>query len=158
MQEACCAHEPEALYRVDDAFLRLRRLWSATRQNIVLREGRPVDMSGLLVVEGCWRGEERGVPVTVHDIAGFLDVAPSTASRLVDRASATGLVEKGRLPGSRTRVGLRLTTKGRDLRARAFAARLAWLQRQFEGWEPGDVAALGVLLLRFADRLEPGRP
>lgn len=157
MQGDVLTHEPEALERVDDAFLRLRRLWSATRQNIVLNDGQPVDMSGLLIVEGCARAEERGRDVTVQDIARFMDVAPSTASRLVDRAAAAQLVEKRAVPGSRTRVGLTLTQTGRDLRARAHGARLGWLAQQFEGWTPADVASLGELLLRFAERLDSAR-
>ena len=83
-------------------------------------------MSSLLVVEACARGAAASQEVTIGDVARVADVAPSTASRLVDRAQSTGLL---RVPSTldARRTALILTAAGAGLQARSIRARLAWL-------------------------------
>ncbi|WP_165865593.1 MarR family winged helix-turn-helix transcriptional regulator [Vallicoccus soli] len=141
---------------VDDALLRLRRLWSASRSRLVDDGGTAVEMSSLLVVEACARGAQRGAEVAVVDVAELADVAPSTASRLVDRAAAAGLLERRPSAVDPRRTALVLTERGWGLRERAVRARTGWLQDTLAAWSDEDVARLGALLARFAD--EVGRP
>lgn len=135
---------------LDDALIRLRRLWSTSRQRFVGADGTPVEMSSLLVVEACARGAATGREVTVGDVAEHADVTASTASRLVDRAEAAGLLRRTASAVSARRTALELTPVGTDLRERAVAARTEWLARQLRGWESADVERLSVLLSRFA--------
>lgn len=141
---------------LDDALIRLRRLWSASRTRFVEDGATAVEMSSLLVVEACARGTAAGREVVVSDVAELADVAPSTASRLVDRAEASGLLN--RIPSSvnARRTALELTPAGADLRERALTARIEWLTGQMRDWEPADVQRLGALLSRFADGLDAG--
>jgi len=135
----------DPLHEIDDALVRLRRLWSSAP--------RGAEMSSVLVVEACARGDG---PVSVGEVARFADVEHSTASRLVDRAVRAGYVERttdGR------RAVLELTTTGRELRERAVEFRTAWLTSVLDGWPDADVAALARLLGRFAGRVgEQGGP
>ena len=62
-----------SLAAVDDALLRLRRLWSASRSRLVDDGGAAVEMSSLLVVEACARGAAAGAEVSVGDVARFAD-------------------------------------------------------------------------------------
>ena len=142
---------------VDTALLKLRRLWSPDRTRVVDDAGTPVEMSSLLVVEGCARPSGSS-EVTIGDIARFADVKHSTASRLVDRAEVAGLVR--RVPSVRTarRTALELTERGVALQARAFRARTAWLQERTADWTDADIDTLGGLLLRFAHAVERGHP
>ena len=150
----------EGLAAVDDALLRLRRLWSASRSRLVDDDGGPaVEMSSLLVVEACARGAARGTEVGVGDVARLADVEPSTASRLVDRAQEAGLVARRPSAASARRTALELTPAGSALRERAVRARQGWLADQLAGWTEADVAAFGALLTRFADGLgDPAPP
>jgi DNA-binding MarR family transcriptional regulator len=140
---------------LDDALLRLRRLWSPSRQRLVDEGGAVVEMSSLLVVEACARGSAAGGEVSVADVAILADVAPSTASRLVDRAANAGLVNRGTSLVDPRRTALSLTERGTTLQARAHNARTTWLAGQFHDWSPRDVDHLARLLARFADTVEP---
>ncbi|MGS0687565.1 MarR family winged helix-turn-helix transcriptional regulator [Nakamurella sp. GG22] len=145
--------QPAVLASLDDALVRLRRLWSSPRQVITDEDGRNVEMSSVLVVEACARGAEQGEPVGVGDVAQFADVAPSTASRLVDRAVRAQLVRRTATGGDARRITLQLTDAGRQLRARSLDARMGWLGTVVKDWPVQDLAALAGLLGRFADSL-----
>lgn len=136
---------------LDDALLRLRRLWSASRH--LLDGDAAVESSSLLVVEACARGASARREVSVGDVAQLADVAPSTASRLVDRAETAGLVRRTPSRSDARRTALQLTVAGAALQARAVAARTVWLTDQLRDWQPEDVERLGLLLSRFADGL-----
>ena len=139
---------------LDDALLRLRRLWSPSRQRLVDDDGLAVEMSSLLVVEACARGAAAGREVSVVDVASLADVAPSTASRLVDRAASAGLVVRGTSTVDPRRTALSLTGRGAGLRARAYTARTTWLAGQLHDWPRRDVEHLATLLARFASALD----
>lgn len=143
------------LSALDDALIRLRRLWSTSRQRFAGADGRPVEMSSLLVVEACARGAAAGREVVVGDVAAHADVTASTASRLVDRAETAGLLHRVPSALSARRTALELTPEGAELRTRAVAARTGWLAEHLRGWEPADVERLSALLSRFAAGLEP---
>jgi len=148
------------LHDVDGALVRLRRVWTAP-PTLFDHRGQQVELSSVLVVEGCARHVTDGREPTVGGLADFADVAPSTASRLVDRAVAAGFVERGPSPADARRAVLRLTPAGEALRADAVAFRLDWLGRTLSDWSDDDTAALATLLTRFADavaaRGAPGR-
>ena len=139
---------------LDDALLRLRRLWSPSRQRLVDEDGVVVEMSSVLVVEACARGADARREVSVADVALLADVAPSTASRLVDRAANAGLVNRGTSLVDPRRTALSLTERGTALQTSAYTLRTTWLAGQFHDWTSQDVDQLGRLLARFADSLE----
>ena len=136
---------------LDEALVRLRRLWTASRAHVVDDLGRRVEVSSVLVVEALGRAGRDAAEVTVGDVAGFLDVEPSTASRLVERAAAAGLVVRTASRVDGRRAALRLTDDGRALRERATAARLRWLGGVIGNWPGEDVHALAAALSSFAD-------
>lgn len=138
--------------RLDRALLDLRRFWAApdaVPDAALGAPARPVEMSTLLVVDAVRAGAGAG-EVTVGGVAHHLDVAPSTASRLVDRAVRAGVVAK--VPGGpdRRRAGLVLTPGGVQLEARARAFRERRLAALLEGWSAQDTATLAELLGRLA--------
>lgn len=145
------AEVPVELEDLDDALVRLRRLWSASRTHVIDELGRRVEMSSVLVVEGSARAAAAGREATVGDVAGFLDVEHSTASRLVDRAATAGLVQRVPSAHDRRRASVVLTPAGHALRDRASAARLGWLGGVVTSWPERDVRELARLLDRFAD-------
>lgn len=146
------------LTELDETFLRLRRLWSAQRQRLVNRDGRPIELSSLLVLEACARGVARGRETVIADVAYWADVAPSTASRLVDRAVEAKLVRRRPSAESARHTALDLTETGHAMRQEALDARLSWLVQQFRGWDEADVEALSELLSRFAEQIAEQLP
>ena len=143
-----------ALDAIDDAFLRLRRLWSASRHRIADDGVTRVELASLLVVEACARKVAVGAEANVSDVAFLADVAPSTASRLVDTAQRAGLLQRQRSAYSGRRTALVLTSAGEALRARAVEARRSWLSSQLDGWSAAEVEQFGQLLQRFADGMQ----
>jgi DNA-binding MarR family transcriptional regulator len=150
--------ESDDLQVLDEALVRLRRLWTASRAHVVDELGRRVEMSSVLVVEACARAGEATTEVTVGDVAAFLDVEPSTASRMVDRAATAGLVLRTASTVNGRRAALRLTDSGRGLRARATDARLGWLGGVVADWPHEDVHVLAAVLTRFADAVAAAPP
>jgi DNA-binding MarR family transcriptional regulator len=150
--------ESADLQLLDEALVRLRRLWAASRAHVVDDLGRRVEMSSVLVVEACARAESDTAEVTVGDVAAFLDVEPSTASRLVERAATAGLVRRMASTVNGRRAALGLTDAGHALRARATAARLGWLGGVVADWPAEDLHALGSALTRFADAVTASPP
>jgi DNA-binding MarR family transcriptional regulator len=138
----------DELLAVDDALVRLRRLWSTTPRRA---DGDAVEMSSVLVVEACARGAATGAEVTVGDVARFADVEHSTASRLIDRAARQGLLEKVASARDARSTALALTAAGRELRRRSVAFRTGWLGDVLQAWAPADVSDLARLLSRFAE-------
>ena len=142
---------PAELLVLDEALVRLRRLWTASRAHVIDELGQRVEMSSVLVVEACARAESSNAEVTVGDVAALLDVEASTASRLVDRAARAGLVRRAPSQVDARRTALGLTESGRALRARATDSRLGWLSAVVHGWPNDEVRTLAAALTRFAD-------
>ena len=84
----------ESFLVLDDALIRLRRLWAmpATAGSTSERDA-SVQMSTVLVVDAIDRLGPV-VEVSLVAVAERLDVAPSTASRLVDRAVTARMVRR----------------------------------------------------------------
>ena len=141
----------EDLGALDEALVRLRRLWTASRAHVLDELGQRVEMSSVLVVEACARRTAAGAETAVGDVAAFLDVEPSTASRLVDRAAQAGLVQRTASSVDARRSAVVLTDAGGALRARAVATRLGWLSSVLGEWPEADVRVLADVLGRFAD-------
>jgi DNA-binding MarR family transcriptional regulator len=146
----------QGLPAVDDALLRLRRLWAVSRHRILNDGLTTVELSSLLVVEICARLREQGEAAHVSDVATFADVTPSTASRLVDSAEHAGLLSRQPSRRSARHTALVLTPAGAALQQRAAAARIEWLSEQLDDWPSADVDDLGRLLQRLANQVNPG--
>ncbi len=152
------APQPADLQLLDEALVRLRRLWAASRAHVLDDLGRRVEMSSVLVVEACARAEADTAEVTVGDVAAFLDVEASTASRLVDRTVTAGLIRRTASTVDARRAALSVTDAGRALRARATAARLSWLGGVVADWPHEDVQVLAAALAHFADAVAAASP
>ena len=136
---------------LDEALIRMRRLWGGSTTAGELRRdaGGGVELSTVLVADAVARGRSAAGSVGVGDVGTLLDVAPSTASRLVDRAVTAGMVRREPAADAR-RCTLTLTAEGRDLVRRATAYRTSHLRDVLSDWTPSDVDALAALLSRFA--------
>lgn len=144
---------------LDEALIRLRRLFGGSTTAAELRRdaGSGVELSTVLVADAVDRGSRATGSVGVGDVGTLLDVAPSTASRLVDRAVAAGMVRRGPAVDGR-RCTLTLTPDGRDLVRRATAYRTDHLREVLADWAAADVDTLAALLSRFASTVRRPSP
>src|SRR4051794_21919836 len=102
-----------------------------------------------------------GMPGTnLGRVAEAMGVALSTASRLVERLVAAGLVDRRTSETNRREVALRLTEHGADTLSRYDALRLEGVHRVLERLAPGDRDSVltGLRALARADAPAGGPP
>jgi DNA-binding MarR family transcriptional regulator len=147
---------PTVWPRLDAALLSLRRLTNAPAARPQVTHGdRPIEFSTMLVVDAIARlsgpGEQH--EVSVVSVASALQVTPSTASRLVERAVTSGMASRAASGVDPRRASLSLTADGHALHADAVAFRTGRLRALLEDWSDDDIATFTGLLERFADRV-----
>ncbi len=142
------------LERLDSALLALRRFASPelARPRIV-HAGADVELSTMLVVDAIARSAPGEVSVRL--VAGSLQVAPSTASRLVERAVQAGMVTGGTSEHDPRMRVLHLTREGRRLQRAARRHRTQRLAHATADWSRDDLAQFADLLDRFARTVHP---
>lgn len=91
-------------------------------------------------------------PRTLGEIAEELAFDPATASPLVKRLEAQGLVRRSRRPADERRLDIDLTDAGRALREQALTVPVQIMERV--GMTAGEVSALRDALKPFSGRLE----
>ena len=95
-----------------------------------------------------------GGPTNLSGLARALDVAPSTALRMVDRLVSAGLVARSVRPDDRRETRLALTTSGRRTVARVNARRRRDLQAVIAVLPPGARDQLPEAMAAFAEAAE----
>lgn len=91
-------------------------------------------------------------PRTLGDIAEELAFDPATASPLVKRLEAQGLVRRSRRADDERRLDIDLTEAGRALREQALTVPGQIMERV--GMTPDEIAALRDALKAFSSRVE----
>ena len=152
----------ESFVVLDDALIRLRRLWAmpVTQGPASGDRDAIVAMSTVLVVDAIHRLQalQPDAEVSLAAIADRLDVAPSTSSRLVDRAATAGMVTRRTSEVDPRRAALTLTVRGQALLAESGAFRRSLLNRLLAGWTASETVTFAALLDRFATALHQQRP
>jgi DNA-binding MarR family transcriptional regulator len=142
-------HDPDpVLADLDAALIGLRRLWAAPPRLADPTLGQ-VEMSTIWIVDALDRLADHP-EVSVADLATAIDVAHSTASRLVDRAEAAGAVSRHPSATDSRRTAVALTPIGRTLATVARQARTSYLARVTTDWSDEQRATLADLLTRLA--------
>lgn len=132
------------------ALFRLGRLFGRRALPPETGEGRPVEVSRILVCEAVATGAGDGAgEVTVGEVAERLAIDPSTASRLVAEAIRAGYVARGASAVDGRRSALSLTALGEALLIDARRYQREVFERITAGWEPTERAAFARSLVRF---------
>lgn len=127
-------HMNDSLSTLDEALLRLRRFAQAPASDRTPGPRESIEMSTVLVVDAVEQLTSSGEPACVGGIADRLSVTPSTASRLVERASTAGMVSRDRSEDDSRRVVIALTDSGQALAARARDYRRSRLADVLTAW------------------------
>lgn len=142
--------DAEALRRIDAALIGLRHLWAAAPPRHPAGEGM-VELSTVWIVDAMSRAEAAGNRErSVRDLAGALDVAHSTASRLIERAEAAGMVTRTRSATDARQASIALTPAGRTLASTSLAFRTDYLAGLTTSWTANERATFADLLTRIA--------
>lgn len=144
---------------IDAALIDLRHLWAHPPVLSDPELGK-VEISTILVCREAAR-RDRLSPPTVADIATALDVAHSTASRLVERAERAGAVRRVASEHDARMTAIELTERGRRLDDTATRYRRRYLDRLLATFDDGEVGQFAALLTKFATSVRthpPGDP
>ncbi|WP_283137864.1 MarR family winged helix-turn-helix transcriptional regulator [Rhizohabitans arisaemae] len=136
---------------IDHALFRLRGLWAKPfRQRRAVEAGKSIQLSHLMVISAIFRLQEGSAEeVTVGAVADFLDIDPSTASRLVQDTITAGYAERGSSALDARRARLLLSERGRRLREAMTRLRLEHLDEVMGTWSEPDRQTFAALLTRF---------
>jgi DNA-binding MarR family transcriptional regulator len=137
---------------VDAVLLSSRALVAVSARSIAAAKGVTLPQFRMLVVLS-----EASTNLTA--LAAALDVAPSTAMRMVDRLASAGLVERSVHPDNRRETHLTLTAAGRRTVRTVTARRrrdLSAVLAQLSAEEQSALAAAMTAFANAADTLWPG--
>jgi DNA-binding MarR family transcriptional regulator len=100
------------------------------------------------------RGQRSEVGASVGDVADYMAIEHSTASRLVGRIVEMGLLVKTNAPDDQRRCLLLLTERGQQGLTDITARRRELVAEAITDWPAGDLEILLGLLDRLADDFE----
>jgi len=142
-------HLDELLTRIHA--VRQRRSW----RRRVLDDGGPVaGVSTLRVLRAVEQCQQAADGASVSDVAEYMAVEHSTASRTVATVVAAGLLTKTSATDDQRRCVLVLTDVGRKALTTVTDRRRELVAETFADWPDADVDALVTLLDRLAERFE----
>ncbi len=141
--------------RIEQAAFQLRRIWAKSQLLRHLREqcepGQSIQLSNLMVIYAVARPDDELRDVTVGAVAEYLDVDPSTASRLVGHSIDAGFVSRHASPVDARRALLRLTASGERIKEMTDAFRHQFISDLVSDWSEEELEQFGRLLGRFAE-------
>jgi DNA-binding MarR family transcriptional regulator len=137
-------HLDELLTRIH--VVRQRPEW----RRLLLSDADPVSVSSLRVLRAVEQRDIAGQPASIGDIADYLAVEHSTASRTVASVVAAGLLTKTVAAEDQRRSSLALTDVGRKALAQVTDRRRELVTDVIAHWPDDDVDALVRLLDRLA--------
>jgi DNA-binding MarR family transcriptional regulator len=137
---------------IEHATFQLRRLWAKPQLLQQLREhceeGRSLQLSNLMVIHAV---ASQGDDVTVGAVADYLDIDPSTASRLVGHAIDAGFVSRRASPVDARRKQLQLTDAGWRIKELTDEFRRQFIAELVADWSDEERETFARLLGRFCD-------
>ncbi|MGE0218764.1 MarR family winged helix-turn-helix transcriptional regulator [Mycolicibacterium sp.] len=154
----CYAYKvPHSRYDdLDDLLTRIHvaRQRPAWRRRLLDGAGPVTNVSTLRVLRAVEHSQQRGTGAAIRDVAEYLAIEQSTASRTVAAVVAAGLVTKTFSADDQRRCTLVLTDVGRKAVATVTERRRDLVAEAVSDWPDADVDTLVELLDRLTHRLE----
>lgn len=151
----------ETVDRIDRTLMRIRRLAiKPVPSDIVAPEGQH-HISGAKLLACTLLADiqhNRDGAITIKDVAAFLDLEHSTASRLMSELEAEGLIERGIDPDDRRRTTIRLSAAGLSVVDGLTEVRRWVMMRVLEGWDDKQLDRLVHDLERVIDQFHERLP
>jgi len=133
---------------MDEALLGIRRVFMRPgyRQRLLEGSSRNLTLATLRLLRAIERSDSAP---SVGEVAEALTIDPSTASRLVDAATESGLVERQACADDRRSRRLYLTKEGTSALAEVTARRRQLLSQVTDGWSEEELEQLAGMLTRL---------
>lgn len=151
----------ETVDRIDRTLMRIRRLAIKPVQGDLPTVAGQPHISGAKLLACTLLADipqHRNGAISVKDVAAFLDLEHSTASRLMTELEADGLIERGADPEDRRRTTIALTPAGLSLIDGASEVRRWIMMRVLEGWDEAELGRLVHDLERVIDQFHERLP
>lgn len=147
---------PSRYDQLDDLLTRihLARQRPSWRRRLLDEAGPVTNVSTLRVLRAVEERQRTGGGASIGDVAEFMAVEHSTASRTVAAVVAAGLLTKTSAPDDQRRCALVLTDIGRKALATVTDRRRDLVAETITDWPDTDVATLVALLDRLTHRFE----
>ncbi|WP_066901583.1 MarR family winged helix-turn-helix transcriptional regulator [Mycolicibacterium houstonense] len=154
----CYAHIVPRYDELDELLVRIHvvRQRPGWRRRLIDASGGVPSLSTLRVLRAVEQREQAGVSASVGDVAEFMAVEHSTASRTVANLVTTGLLTKTLAADDQRRCVLALTDDGRTALAEVTERRRDMVAETVADWPEADVDTLVDLLQRLAADFERG--
>ncbi|MCR2784491.1 MULTISPECIES: MarR family transcriptional regulator [unclassified Microbacterium] len=100
--------------------------------------------------------EQRGQPVSPHDVSRHLRISTASTTKLLDRLSESGHVQRRRHPRDRRALIVELTDQTREEFQRTFGRRMQELRAVAEQFDDEQLQAIARFIEGTAQVLDPG--
>jgi DNA-binding MarR family transcriptional regulator len=100
--------------------------------------------------------EQRGQAVSPHDLARHLRISTASTTKLLDRLTASGHLERRPHPHDRRARVVVLTQESRDQFYRLFSERLRAMRVVTENYDDDELRVVTRFLFELSDALDPG--
>jgi len=128
------------------------------RQRVTEHSRRALELSRILVVQAVEAGAtDPGEEITIGVVARWLDIDPSTASRLVSETIRAGYLFGAPSSTDARRTRLTLTDAGHALAVAARRYQRATFEHITREWPDGERQEFARLFIKFADSLTESR-
>ncbi|MFH8250351.1 MarR family winged helix-turn-helix transcriptional regulator [Microbacterium sp. B2969] len=101
--------------------------------------------------------EQRGEVVSPHDLADHLRISTASTTKLLDRLTASGHLERRAHPSDRRARVVVLTQASRDEFYRHFGERLRAMRGVAEGFDDRELVVVTRFLLELSEALDPSQ-
>lgn len=154
----CYAHIVPRYNDLDELLVRIHvvRQRPGWRRRLIDASGSVPSLSTLRVLRAVEQREKSGQSASVGDVAEYMAVEHSTASRTVTNVVSSGLLTKTHDAGDQRRCVLTLTPEGRRALADVTERRREMVAETVAHWPTDDVDTLVDLLQRLVTDFERG--
>lgn len=154
----CYAHIVPRYNQLDELLVRIHtvRQRPGWRRRLIDASGSVPSLSTLRVLRAVEHREKAGHSASVGDVAEYMAVEHSTASRTVANVVAAGLLTKTQDTDDQRRCVLTLTAAGRQALADVTERRQEMVAETVAGWPESDVDTLVDLLQQLVADFERG--
>ncbi|MCH9667943.1 MAG: MarR family winged helix-turn-helix transcriptional regulator [Actinomycetia bacterium] len=135
--------------------IHLARQRPGWRRRLLDGAGPVTNVSALRVLRAVEEAQRTGGGASIRDVADYMAVEHSTASRTVATVVAAGLLTKTSAPDDQRRCILVLTDIGREALGTVRDRGRDLVAETIADWPDTDVDTLVELLARLTERLEP---
>ncbi len=151
----------ETVDRIDRTLMRIRRLAIKPVPGDIPTPAGHHHISGAKLLACSLLADiqhNRDGAIAIKDVAAFLDLEHSTASRLMTELEADGLIERGVDPEDRRRTTIRLSAAGLSLVDGLSEVRRWVMTRVLDGWDDQELSRLVSDLERVIDQFHERLP